>query len=119
VLSPVRDVQNIGGLSFQLEKNQRNEVYYPVIPFFIGDNKELCTLSGVRHGPKTMRQCRICITHNTAMHTFKDPQEDVLRRRTVVCAALDHPHRKENLKDLSVSANIMTVSICILQSPQY
>lgn len=103
-------MQNVGGISFQIQKDQGNATYYPAIPFFIGDNKELCTLSGVRHGPKTKRQCRICKLENSGMHIFADPQEQAMRSRSQVVEAMQHLNHKELLKDLSVSASISSVS---------
>jgi hypothetical protein len=105
----------MGGLAFSMPNESANTVYYPAIPFFVGDNKELNHLAAVRSGGMTNRQCRICLKESAHMNEFRHLNDgEMLRRRSVVVEACNSGRvsRLQTLRDLSVSEDIGDVSEC-------
>jgi hypothetical protein len=105
VLSPIIKLQSVGGLSFKLPGCPVSDVFYPAIPFFIGDNKELNKLAGVRTGHLTKRQCRFCTCLSSDMNNFHMGVEPN-RTNSAIIEMIDSKHKKQLLKDISVAEDI-------------
>jgi hypothetical protein len=114
VLSPLMRAQEMGGLVLKLPGENANTIYYPAIPFFLGDNKELNHLAAVRTSRLTRRQCRICLTESVEMNEFPKFNVFTLRARSQAinaCNMLTRAEKTKELKDLSISEDIENVSV--------
>lgn len=105
ILSPLLRLQSLGGLRFKLPGSPEPDVFYPVIPFFIGDNKELNKLAGVRTGHFTKRQCRFCTCLSADMNNFYTGLQ-TKRKTSDVVEMIHSRNRQQLLKDMSVVYDI-------------
>lgn len=85
-------------------------IYYPAIPFFIGDNKEQGRIACIRSGYKTKRQCRICKCETSELNNYYTCALNQLRTLTEIEEACRSNLKKDLLKNMSVAEDIENVS---------